>query len=396
MTELIRAGQGVLEEPQLSADIFQSFIDFTDRPESTTRTYITNLKQFRAWMLYAGIIAPERKDIISYRNYLSAEHDAIQLDPETPQGWSYRTDSTGNRIRITCKPSTVKLYLQSVKQFFRWTAAAGLYNNIADNIHAPKVSTAHKKDSFTPEDIQTLEAYMAASALLRAQKAAAAEKDTAGRKARAEEQEKRLRAMFLLAVTAGLRCCEISRANLKDLQQRNGRSYLYIYGKGHSEADQIKPIAAEVKNALSEYLACRTGSTAGTAPIFTATGNRSRGKRLAPTTISTILKQSFVAAGYDSERLTAHSLRHTAGQNVLEITGNNIYLTQQYLRHANPATTEIYLSGNVIEADADIAERLYKHYHSTQDSHQETLEDLAAKLNPAQRQRLADVIRTMI
>ncbi len=50
------------------------------------------------------------------------------------------------------------------------------------------------------------------------------------------------------------------------------------------------------------------------------------------------------AAGFDSERLTAHSLRHTAGQNVMELTGNNIYDTQMYMRHSSPKTTEIYLN----------------------------------------------------
>ena len=44
--------------------------------------------------------------------------------------------------------------------------------------------------------------------------------------------------MYLLAVNAGLRTVELSRANVKDLEVKAGSAYLYIWGKGHSEADQ--------------------------------------------------------------------------------------------------------------------------------------------------------------
>jgi len=48
------------------------------------------------------------------------------------------------------------------------------------------------------------------------------------------------------------------------------------------------------------------------------------------------------AAGFNSERLTAHSLRHTAGTlNLLH--GGTIQETQQLLRHSNINTTMIYL-----------------------------------------------------
>ena len=67
-------------------------------------------------------------------------------------------------------------------------------------------------------------------------------------------------------------------------------------------------------------------------------------------------------AGYNSERLTAHSLRHTAGTAVQEMTGD-IYATQKYMRHSNPATTEIYLHTNTEMQEAGIASNLYAYYH---------------------------------
>lgn len=48
------------------------------------------------------------------------------------------------------------------------------------------------------------------------------------------------------------------------------------------------------------------------------------------------------AAGYDSNRLTAHSCRHTAATLNL-LAGASIQETQQLLRHSNINTTMIYL-----------------------------------------------------
>ena len=118
--------QPLQHRQELTPDLFMEFIEWVDGSERTTRSYITNLRQFAAWMAYTGAHNPTRTDLISYRDWLMAEHDAIQLDPESPTGWSYRTDPrTGKPQRITCKAGTVSQYLRSVKQFFKWTAAAG-------------------------------------------------------------------------------------------------------------------------------------------------------------------------------------------------------------------------------------------------------------------------------
>ena len=271
--------------------LFDDFIRYIDRGEKTTRTYITNLRQFAAWLAFRAIHRPERKDILSYRDYLAAEHDAIELDPVN--GWTYRTDSKGNHYTIQCKPNTVKQYLQSVRQFFNWTAANGYYPNIAANIHAPKVrQDAHRKDALTAADVLTIEKSIEATAQARTEEAATIAKDTAGRISRATEQGKRLYAMYILAVNAGLRTVEISRANVKDLEVKNGKAFLYIWGKGHTEADTRKPIAPEVYAAIRDYLDSRSDRAAAGSPLFVSTGNRSGGKRIAETTISKMLKKA--------------------------------------------------------------------------------------------------------
>ncbi len=388
---------GISPAADLQPALFEKFVRFIDRPGRTEQTCICNLRQFAAWLAYRAIKRPIRNDIILYRQWLISEHDAIRLDAECAEGWRYRMDRKGNRYKITCRPSTVKAYLQSVRQFFRWTAAEGLYPNIAENIHVPKIrQDIHKKDALTSADVLTIEKSITAEAATKAERAATCKKDTAGRIERATEQGKRLYAMYLLAVTAGLRTIELSRANVSDLETKGGRAILRIYGKGHTEADTRKPLALEVYNALRDYLNARSDRPTKDSPLFVSTGNRSGGKRIAPTTISKMLKKAMKEAGYNSDRLTAHSLRHTAGTAVQEITGD-LYATQKYMRHASPATTEIYLHNETEEKEAATAQQLYNHYHGlTERDNRQKLETLMQRMNPEQLKQITEIASAMV
>jgi integrase/recombinase XerD len=393
---IIPAAGTLMQPAALGADLMRAFVEYIDRSANTARTYIINLRQFFAFLKYKAIPKPVRADIITYKEWLGAEHDAIQLDTDTAQGWSYRTNSSGKRFTIMCSPNTIKQYLQSVKQFFSWTAAEGRYPNIAANIHAPKVTNTHRKDSLTPDEVQEIERSITANAAERAQDAEAAAKDTAGRMQRTDEQGKRLYAMYLLAVNAGLRTIEISRANIKDIEVKNGKAILYVWGKGHTAPDTKKPLAPAVYEAIADYLNSRSDNPTNNSPLFAATGNRSGGQRIAPTTISKMLKRAMQAAGYDSDRLTAHSLRHTAGQAVMALTDNNIYKAQQYMRHSNPATTEIYLENDTTTQDANIAAELYDYYHGGRSAGgADTLADTLQRLTPDKLEKLKQIAEAM-
>lgn len=380
----------IIPAGDLRPALFEEFITYIDRGEKTTKTYITNLRQFAAFLAYKAISRPQRQDVISYRDYLTAEHEAIQYDPAA--GWTYRTDRSGRRYTTTCKPTTVKIYLQSVRQFFSWTAANGYYPNIAANIHAPKVrQDVHRKDALTAADVLTIEQSITTAAGAKIEAAGTNSKDTAGRISRATEQGKRLFAMYTLAVNAGLRTIEISRANVRDLEVRNGRAVLYVWGKGHTEADAKKPLAPEVYEAIRDYLDSRKDRPTANSPLFVSTGNRSGGKRIAETTISKMLKQAMQQAGFDSDRITAHTLRHTAGTNVQEITGN-LYITQKYMRHANPATTEIYLHNDTEKQETQTAQELYNLYHGiTGSDDRAQIETILQRMTPAQLSQLTGI-----
>lgn len=394
---MINNTAAIIPAGDLQPGLFDDFVRFIDRGERTTRTYITNLRQFAAWLAYNAIDRPTRQDILLYRDYLTSEHDAIQIDPDSPTGWSYRIDGSGNHYTIICRPNTVKQYLQSVRQFFSWTAANGFYPNIASNIHAPKVrQDVHKKDALTAADVLTIEQSIESSALAKVTSAAGKKKDADGSIRRATEQGKRLYAMYTLAVNAGLRTVEISRANVKDLEIRNGNAVLYVWGKGHAEADAKKPLAPEVYAAIRDYLDSRRDRPTAASPLFVSTGNRSGGRRIAPTTVSKMLKLAMKQAGFDSDRITAHTLRHTAGTNVQEITGN-LYLTQKYMRHANPATTEIYLHNDTERQEADTAQQLYDLYHGkTEQDDLRRLEAILPRLTSAKLEQLTNIAAAMV
>ncbi len=390
-------------KPQLTQEFsfsfFDSFVKYVDRTEQTTRTYITNLRQFAAWLLYMDIRKPGRQDVINYRDYLGQEHEAIKL---CGNSWEYRTDKNGNRVKLACRISTIRAYLQSISQFFKWTEQEGLYPNIALNIHFTRQKALasftedHKKEALSAAEVLKVEESILQRADQKKKEAATHKKDPAGRLERATEQGKRLYAMYLLAVNCGLRTVELSRANIKDLESKGGNNFLYVWGKGCAEASQKKAITKEVKEAIDDYLQSRSDAWNSNSPLFVSTGNRSKGKRIASTTISTMLKRALQGAGFNSEKITAHSLRHTAGTCVQELT-NDLYTTQKYMRHANPKTTEIYLHTNEQKKEVEVADKLYKYYHEKDHQEKEgsSLFSVVANFSQEQLEQLTQIAISM-
>lgn len=296
--------EALKEAYTFSPDYFQLFLSDTDRKKSTLKGYKTCLVQFQTW-LFNNVDDPQhpvQDDIKAYRDYLD------------------------NRNDLTA--GTRQQYVRTVKQFFAYLAPRGLYPNIADGVNPVKIRhDIHRKDAFTDEEVnkiaQTID--------------------------RTDIKGKRLYAMFLLAFVDGLRTIEVHRANIGNLETIDGDLWLYICGKGHSEADTEKSIAKRTKEALEEYLQAREDGEDPNSPLFTVTGNRTaydeNGKptrRISTTSISKMLKGCFIAAGYNSPRLTAHSARHTAATISREGAGASLEETQELCGHTDSAVTKIY------------------------------------------------------
>ena len=110
---------------------------------------------------------------------------------------------------------------------------------------------------------------------------------------------------------------------LTDLRTAGDNTVLYLQGKGREEkAEYVMP---EQGNKAR-------GAVADT-ELFT-----SKGRQKTTRSISGIAKNAMQAAGYDSDKLTAHSLRHTAVTLALIGNGGNIQEAQQFARHKNIAT----------------------------------------------------------
>lgn len=340
---------------RFTADLFQRFIEYTDREPTTVKGYITCLRRFVEWMQDTGITQPQRADILTYKEYLNGA-------------------TFGRTGAEPLKAGTKQQYLRAVKHFFKWTAAEGLYPNIADNVHGVKVRhDTHKKDALERDAV----------------------KEIADHIDRSTEAGKRLYCMYLLCISCGLRTVEINRANVEDIKSMGSRTYLYLQGKGHSEHDQPVLLIPEVKEAVRDYLESRSDHYTNKSPLFVSTSNRSKGQRIAPTTISTMLKEALVSAGYDSDRLTAHSLRHTSGTGAYKATGN-IYLAQKHQRHADPATTEIYVHAEERE-DRNTEQQVFDYYFkpdTVKDSRQEAI-SLIGTLDPAKLKQVCEFIRAI-
>ena len=291
MNEIIEAGrQDIVMQQSFSSELFSRWIAFIDAKEKTVQTYNRAFKQFLYYMAEQGIKQPTRADILAYREYLSREH----------------------------KPTTVQNYIVSVRIFFQWTEQKGLYPNVAEHIKGAKLDKNHKKDYLTSRQVKKV-------------------LETAK-----EESLQGLRDYAILALmfTGGLRTIEVSRANIEDLRTAGDCEVLYLQGKGHEEKTDYIKLIPEVEDAIRAYLKAR-GSVDPTEPLFTSTSNNSKGERISTRTVSGIVKTALKNAGYDSDKLTAHSTRHTAVTLAL-MGGQKLEEVQQFARHKNLATTLIY------------------------------------------------------
>jgi integrase/recombinase XerD len=291
---------------RLTADHLTGFLHSLECTAGTIQSYGRCLKQLVEYFREHGIIEPTHDDLREYRHYLM----------------SIRT------------PRTAQLYFTTARMFFSHLEDTGQYPNVARGIKGIKVNqNNHAKDYLTGYQVREILARVT---------------------------DLRDRAMIMLMFTAGLRCCEVMRANIEDMRNMGNDAVLYVQGKGHDAKDELVKLEPHTHKAILAYLSTRTDQS-GAAPLFTSNANRNRGQRMTTISISRIVKNSFIAAGYISDRWTAHSTRHTAATLNL-LNGGTIQETQQLLRHASINTTLIYshnLDRLQNESEARIADAIF-------------------------------------
>lgn len=283
--EMDVATQGVTNE------LYQQFVAYLDAKPKTVETYTKALRQLDSYFVAHGIRQPKREDVLAFREDLKA---------------------TGH------KPTTIQNYITAARLFFSWLEQAGIYPNIAAHVKGAKLDREHKKNYLTSRQVKAVLADIDRTTL----------------------QGKRDYAMLVLMVTGGLRTVEVERADIGDMQTLGDSTVLYIQGKGRDEKTEYVKLDAHVEAAIRDYLKAR-GEAKPDAPLFASTSNNNRGKRMTTRAISGIAKAHMVEAGYNSDKLTAHSLRHTAVTLSL-LAGQPLEEVQQFARHANISTTMIY------------------------------------------------------
>ncbi len=290
MEMIVRPSQDVVVSPKRIEELINSFIAAQDVKQSSKSLYRRTLNQYIAWTRRKGYLLSEiaRPEILEYKEDLLAS------------GMS---------------SLTVGSYITSVRRFYEWTEANLYYPNVAKGVKTPKRRQQFKKQALLPDQATALLSYYKDKAL-------------------------RDYAIVNLLLRTGLRTVEAVRANIEDIIYKGSQRVLLVQGKGRDERDNFVILTEKAYRPIADYLATRT-KPAGSDPLFTSTSNNSNGERLSTRTISHIAKEGLKAIGLDERSFTAHSLRHTTAVNILR-AGGSLETAQFTLRHANPATTQIY------------------------------------------------------
>jgi integrase/recombinase XerD len=240
-----------------------------------------------------------------------------------------------------------------VRKFYEWAEANKLYPNVARGVKSPRRKQQLRRQPLTAEQGK----HLLASAVPESKQTG----DGTAQAHREQLQALRDHAIANLLLRTGLRTVELIRADVGDISLKAGKRVLKIQGKGRDEKDDFVILTAKAHEPIDAYLkyraqtvmpnprssqaqttaAIRRSSLSPSSPLFVSHSNNNRDGRLTTRTIRQVVKQQMQAIGIDSPEYTAHSLRHTTAVSILR-NGGSIEEAQSVLRHATPATTQIY------------------------------------------------------
>lgn len=276
----------------MSPNLIDRWINFAQVTPASVKSYTKGIKRLADYVSSIGAKEFSRQMFVDYRAALIQKYS----------------------------PSTVNLYLTAAKLFVGFLTQEGfLQVNPTEHLKGVKISAGHKKDALSANDTKKILANFDTTTL----------------------KGKRDKALYALMTTAGLRTVEVSRANVGDVIERDGATFLYVQGKGHAEKDSMIRVPDKVFALIREYLNER-GDESENSPLFASVARRNFGGAMTTVSISRIIKTALKSAGYNSKRLTAHSLRHSAATAMLK-AGATLREVQQVMRHTSIVVTQIYL-----------------------------------------------------
>lgn len=289
-----------------------NYIESLDRKEITKHSYKTILNQFVNFLYKKKILLPNKRDIISYKEYLAK----------------------------IVGSATIQKTIVVLRGFFRYLKMNDKYDDIMYGIRGLKIEKTFKRNFLEVDEVIMLINLVK------------------------EEANKSLAALrnyafISLMLTTGLRTIEIVRANVKDIMPYRNKYRLYIQGKGHDDKDSYVKLSDEVYEILILYLSKRNDEYE---PLF-INHHRPIGSRLDTRTIRGVIKDLLRSIGIDDKRYSAHSLRHSLVTILISNANGTLDEAKQILRHKDIATTEIYnhsLSRNKNNGEIKVSDLLFK------------------------------------
>ena len=290
MLKVITENQNIEVQNNNFFNLVEKWIAYAQVSTSSVKSYKKGIRRLMEYCNENAIDKPTREVMVNYREFLKGKYS----------------------------PSTANLYLTAAKLFFNFLYGEGLIKiNPADRVKGLKIRAGHKKDALSTDKTKNILETFDTSTL----------------------KGKRDKAIFALMVTAGLRTIEVVRADVSDIIEQDGKIFLLVQGKGHTEKDAMIRITNGVYTLIQDYLQSRADEKEN---LFGSISHRNFSERLTTNSVSRIVKNAMKTAGYNSKRLTAHSLRHTAATTAIK-AGASLRQVQQVMRHSSINVTTIYL-----------------------------------------------------
>jgi site-specific recombinase XerD len=271
--------------------LMDEFLVNQDIRENSRKKYRDNLHVFIGWATRnADVKDLQKSDVIRYKEWLCQSERSV---------------------------STIDNYLAPVRQFFKYLAECDIHKNITIGVRSPKKGHGYSKDYLKPDQVVKLLASINKSS----------------------ESGLRDYAIINLMVRSGMRCIEVARANVKDLQLEEDRWMLYIQGKGRWSKDRALGVTQKIVDPIAMYIGAHCLNE--DSPLFLNHSYISRNTRITTVSISKIVKKYLRVIGIDTVKISAHSLRHTAAITALK-NGADLLAVMSMLGHSKVETTMIY------------------------------------------------------
>jgi integrase/recombinase XerC len=277
----------------------------------TVGTYRRSLNEFERWFVQQkGRFRFTRKGVEDYKQYLMQTRGLHQV--------------------------SVSTYLTALRRLCQYLVDIGLLQeNPARAVKGNRRPGSHSRSVLTQQEISLLLDALDATTQI----------------------GKRDQAIIYLMLFGGLSEIEITRADVKDLEQTLMGWYLRVQGKGHTVKDQQVPVDPQVMDKIRLYLDTRRRIRPED-PLFVSHGHRSEGKRLNTRSVRSRINQHLREAGVKRRGVTPHSLTHTAALIWLN-DGMSLEEVKQRMRHGTLDTTMIYFKKQgLLTRDPDVLKEL--------------------------------------